>query len=86
MHLIITDARGARTRSLHFSGARLALVGCMLALGFLLVAASLYHWVFVKGAREGWPVFGALVKLAMIRSTPQSDSSCHLYMRFCRHH
>ena len=63
MHLIITDARGARTRSLHLSGAHLALVGCMLALGFLLVAASLYHWVFVKGAREGWPVFGALVKL-----------------------
>ncbi len=42
---------------------RLWWVACS-ALGLLLgPAASLYHWVFVKGAREGWPVFGALVKL-----------------------
>ncbi len=65
MHLIITDARSARTRSLHLSGARLVLMGCVLSLGLMLVAAMLYHWVFVKGAREGWPVFGSLVKLVV---------------------
>lgn len=28
----------------------------------MLVAASLYHWVFLKGAREGWPIVGSLVR------------------------
>ena len=31
----------------------------------MLTAAGLYHWVFLKGAREGWPVVGALVKLVV---------------------
>lgn len=65
MHLIITDARSARTRSIHLSGVRLVLAGLLLSLGLMLVAALLYHWVFLKGAREGWPVFGSLVKLVV---------------------
>ena len=51
MHLIITDARSARTRSIHLSGVRLVLAGLLLSLGLMLVAALLYHWVFLKGAR-----------------------------------
>ena len=65
MHLIITDARSARTRSIHLSGVRLVLAGLLLSMGLMLVAALLYHWVFLKGAREGWPVFGSLVKLVV---------------------
>ena len=31
----------------------------------MVVAAGLYHWVFLKGAREGWPIVGSLVRLVV---------------------
>lgn len=65
MHLIITDARLARSRAIHLSGTRLLLAGFAVSLCLMLVAASLYHWVFLKGAREGWPVVGSLVRLVV---------------------
>ena len=65
MHLIITDAKLARSRALHLSGTRLILAGLALSLCLMLVAAALYHWVFVKGAREGWPVVGSLGRLVV---------------------
>lgn len=65
MHLIITDAWLARSRAIHLSGTKLLLAGLSLSFALMLVAAGLYHWVFLKGAREGWPVIGALVKLVV---------------------
>lgn len=65
MHLIITDARLARSRAIHLSGTRLILAGLAVSLCLMLVAASLYHWVFLKGAREGWPIVGSLVRLVV---------------------
>jgi murein DD-endopeptidase MepM/ murein hydrolase activator NlpD len=65
MHLIITDAWLAKSRAIHLSGTKLLLAGLSLSLALMLVAAGLYHWVFLKGAREGWPVIGALVKLVV---------------------
>ena len=65
MHLIITDARLARSRAIHLSGARLLLAELAASLCLMLVAASLYHWVFLKGAREGWPIVGSLVRLVV---------------------
>lgn len=65
MHLIITDAWLAKSRAIHLSGTKLLLAGLSLSFALMLVAAGLYHWVFLKGAREGWPVVGALVKLVV---------------------
>ena len=45
----------------------------MAALALMVVAAGLYHWVFLKGAREGWPVVGALVKLVVKDEFEQRD-------------
>lgn len=63
MHLIITDAWLARTRAIHLSGLQLVLAALVLSLALMLTAAGLYHWVFLKGAREGWPVIGTLVRM-----------------------
>ncbi|WP_222869076.1 hypothetical protein, partial [Enterococcus faecium] len=63
MHLIITDAWLARSRAIHLSGTRLAAAGLLLSVAVMLLAALLYHWVFLKGAREGWPVIGSLVRV-----------------------
>src|SRR6218665_2896039 len=60
VQLIITDARLARSRAIHLSGTRLLLAGLALSLCLVLVAATLYHWVFFKCARAGWPILGSL--------------------------
>ena len=63
MQLIITDARLARSHTIQLSGLRLALALLGLSLCMMLVSAVLYHWVFLKGAREGWPVVSTLERL-----------------------
>lgn len=73
MHLIITDAWLARSRAIHLSGTKLVLAGLGLSLVLMLVAAGLYHWVFLKGAREGWPVIGGLVRLVVKDEFEQRD-------------
>ena len=73
MHLIITDAWLAKSRAIYLSGTKLVLAGFVAAFALMIVAAGLYHWVFLKGAREGWPVIGALVKLVTKDEFEQRD-------------
>ena len=73
MHLIITDAWLAKSRAIYLSGTRLLMVGFIAALALMVVAAGLYHWVFLKGAREGWPIVGTLVKLVVKDESDQRD-------------
>ena len=73
MHLIITDAWLARSRAIHLSGTRLILCALLAALALMVVAAGLYHWVFLKGAREHWPVVGSLVRLVVQDEFEQRD-------------
>lgn len=73
MQFIITDASLARSRAIHLSGTRLALALLSLSLVLMMLAAGMYHWVFLKGAREGWPVVGTLVKLVVKDEFEQRD-------------
>ena len=73
MHLIITDAWLAQSRAIYLSGTKLVVAGFVAALALMLVAAGMYHWVFLKGAREGWPVIGGLVKLVVKDEFEQRD-------------
>ena len=73
MHLIITDAWLAKSRAIYLSGTRLLVAGFIAALALMVVAAGLYHWVFLKGAREGWPIVGTLVKLVVKDESEQRD-------------
>jgi murein DD-endopeptidase MepM/ murein hydrolase activator NlpD len=73
VHFIITDAWLAKSRAIHLSGSKLLLALLGLSLALMLCAASLYHWVFLKGAREGWPVIGTLVKLVVKDEFEQRD-------------
>eukprot|EP01036_Dinobryon_divergens_P051770 gene51769-69289_t len=63
----------AKSRAIYLSGTRLVVAGFVAALALMVVAAGLYHWVFLKGAREGWPVIGALVKLMVKDEFEQRD-------------
>ena len=73
MQLIITDARLARSRSVQLRGLRLGAVVLALSICMMLVSAGLYHWVFLKGAREGWPVISTLVRLVVRDEVAQRD-------------
>ena len=73
MHLIITDAWLAKSRAIYLSGTKLVVAGFVAAFALMVVAAALYHWVFLKGAREGWPVVGSLVKLVVKDEFEQRD-------------
>ena len=73
MHLIITDAWLANSRAIYLSGTKLVVAGLVAALGLMLMAAGLYHWVFLKGAREGWPIVGSLVKLVVKDESVQRE-------------
>jgi murein DD-endopeptidase MepM/ murein hydrolase activator NlpD len=73
MQVIITDAWMARTRAFHLSGVKLLLSLLLLSLCLMLTSAGLYHWVFMKGAREGWPIIGSLVRLVVKDEFAQRD-------------
>ncbi len=65
MQMIITDAWLTKSGTLYLSGRRLLLWLLLAAVTVMLLAAGLYHWVFLKGARDGWPVIGSLVRLVV---------------------
>ena len=73
MQFIITDAWLAKSRAVHLSGTKLVVAFVGLSLALMMLAAGLYHWVFLKGAREGWPVIGTLVKLMVKDEFEQRD-------------
>ncbi len=73
MHFIITDAWLARSRAIHLSGTSLVLALLALSLACMLLAAGMYHWIFLKGAREGWPVVGTVVRLMVKDEFEQRD-------------
>jgi murein DD-endopeptidase MepM/ murein hydrolase activator NlpD len=73
MQLIITDAWLAKSHAIHLSGTKLVLAMVGFAFALVLMSASLYHWVFLKGAREGWPVIGTLVRLMVKDEFAQRD-------------
>jgi murein DD-endopeptidase MepM/ murein hydrolase activator NlpD len=39
----------------------------------MLVSAGIYHWVLLKGAREGWPVIGTMVRWVVKDEFAQRD-------------
>lgn len=77
MQLIITDAWLARSRSIQITVPRLILATILSSLALVVVAGGMYHWVFLKGAREGWPLVGSLLQLVVKDEFAQRDR----YMR-----
>ena len=73
MQLIITDAWLIKSRAFHLSGSKLLMTVIASSFVLMLISATLYHWVFLKGAREGWPVIGTLVRLVVKDEVAQQD-------------
>lgn len=62
MQIIITHGSMARTRVLQFSRLQLAALGLALAGLLVLLSGTVYHFVFLKAVRDGWPVVSQLVR------------------------
>ncbi len=73
MQLIITDAWLAKSRAIHLSGSKLIAFTLLASVVLMLTSVGMYHWVFLKGAREGWPVVGALLRLVVKDEFEQRD-------------
>jgi murein DD-endopeptidase MepM/ murein hydrolase activator NlpD len=73
LQVIITDAWLAKRQAVHLSGTQLLLALCGSALALMLVAAGLYHWVFLQGVREGWPVIGTVARPLVRDESAQRD-------------
>ena len=73
MHLIITDAWLAKSRAIHLSGTKLLATGIVGGIALIALSLGFYHLVFLKGAKEGWPVFGAFLKLITKDEADQRD-------------
>lgn len=73
MQLIVTDAWLAKSRAIHLSGTKLVLAALLASFVLMVSSAGMYHWVFLKGAREGWPIIGSLVRLVVKDDFEQRD-------------
>lgn len=73
MQIMITHGSMASTRVLQFS--RLQLIGAGLGLAFalMLFSGAVYHWFFLKAAREGWPVVSTVVRFVVRDEIAQRD-------------
>ena len=65
MQLIITDASLAKSKTTQLTLQTLFSLTLLASLIFVMVVGCLYHWVFLKGVREGWPVVGVLLQLVV---------------------
>ena len=65
MQIMITHGALARTRVLQFSRWQLAGASAALVLLLMLTSGAVYHWFFLKAAREGWPVVSTLVRFVV---------------------
>ena len=73
MQILITHGGLSRTRVMHVSPMQMVASVCFLVVATLLLSAAIYHYFFLKAAREGWPVVSQLVKLVVHDESAQRD-------------
>jgi murein DD-endopeptidase MepM/ murein hydrolase activator NlpD len=73
MQIMITHDVSARVRVFQFSRWQLALLSLGLVFVLMLSSGAVYHWFFLKAAREGWPVVSAVVKWVVRDEIAQRD-------------
>jgi murein DD-endopeptidase MepM/ murein hydrolase activator NlpD len=73
MQIMITHGSLAYTRVLQFNRLQLVLAAGALALLLMLASGAIYHWVFLKALRDGWPIVGQAVGLVLRDDVTQRD-------------
>lgn len=73
MQIMITHGGMSRTRVVHVSATKVVLSLFALVVATLALSGAVYHYFFLKAAREGWPVVSQLVKLVVHDESAQRD-------------
>ncbi len=73
MQIMITHDVSARVRVLQLSRIQLLLLALGLVFALMLMSGAVYHWFFLKAAREGWPVVSSVVKWVVRDEIAQRD-------------
>lgn len=73
MQVMITHGSVASTRVLTFRGWHLGAAFGALVLLLLIFSGTVYHFIFLKAAREGWPVVSHIVRLVVRDEIAQRD-------------
>jgi murein DD-endopeptidase MepM/ murein hydrolase activator NlpD len=73
MQVLITHGRMAKTRVLNLSTRRIVVLVLLLAALLMLTSGAVYHFIFLKAAREGWPVVSSIVRLVVRDEIAQRD-------------
>ncbi len=73
MQILITHGSAARSRAFQLSALQLTLAVTFLIVVLMLLSGTIYHVLFQKAAREGWPVVSHIVKLVVKDEFAQRD-------------
>ena len=73
MQILITHGSLARNRVMQFSRWQLAAFFAAVVVLLMLLSGAIYHFIFLKAAREGWPVVSQVVKLVVHDEIAQRD-------------
>lgn len=73
MDILITHGGLARTRTMHLRPTQLWLILSALVVTMLLLSGTVYHFVFLKAVREGWPVVSQIVGPVLGRDAVQRE-------------
>ncbi len=73
MQILITHSRLMQNRVLHLTRTQVLLAATTILLLLMLASGAMYHFVFLKAAREGWPLVSQMVRLVVRDETVQRD-------------
>jgi murein DD-endopeptidase MepM/ murein hydrolase activator NlpD len=73
MQILITHSSMARTRVLQFRLWQVVAAVALAAAALMLFSGAVYHFVFLKAAREGWPLVSPIVRLVVRDEIAQRD-------------
>jgi murein DD-endopeptidase MepM/ murein hydrolase activator NlpD len=73
MQILITHSGVSKTQVLHFNRWQLLLAVSLLVIAAMLFSGAVYSFVFLKAAREGWPIVGAAVRPLVQGEAAQRD-------------
>jgi murein DD-endopeptidase MepM/ murein hydrolase activator NlpD len=73
VQILITHGVLARNQVLQISRTQVVLGALLAALLLILFSGAIYHYFFLKAAREGWPVVSHIVKLVVRDEIAQRD-------------
>ncbi|MEY4749038.1 MAG: hypothetical protein RIQ60_1252 [Pseudomonadota bacterium] len=77
MDILITHGSLARSRSLHLRTSQIVVVIALLVAMLIGMSGLAYHFIFIKAAREGWPLVSDMLGLVVRDEIEQRDR----YMR-----